>query len=670
MVSNLASTGLPGAIFDTQKKEPETFGPSILLAKAQGLELQYWGIDQILDAELDVLIAAAGRVAFFQIDSQFLRGWSAEQNFIGDKYLKLLKILSEKSDCSIFLMLPPLGNDSNLRLEILKPLLQISGFSLALNTEQLPALKAFLDSPLETRKTAYHTALTPPTLQLKKSYWVDNFPQWHLPQSLPASNALLNNFYPMAFKLDLGKRSMFLSSAALLWLLSPSENFQLLPLEKCLLNHLPLLLSQFFLEVRNFSEGKFAPPAVLQAHEVVAFDKIFETLQFAGKKQQDAAAVKFSKVSWMEIADFCESSPWSLEEKEAKLKVQKCLIDRTLDAKLDWVWINLSPNTFLSENSINASQSEATIAGLKCFGEQLMWRAHEKQQPMPKFLLGFELGNNIVGSNSPKNPAHDIFNNCYSDIPEPLDFDFWKEELLKPLKSFLDLWNGNEGAKILPVQGVVADIEFYNRRWTSSFLPTMGFGKNTRELFAMQDGDKRSGRLAVSPFVKNLMAKKKCQHYFSFLQKSSEQLGIKIRTQVNKLLPGRPFSVYLPNLVFDWFHTGFFKGLSQKAPIHIFSFNSNYNLTAGLMEKKGIKASHSAPFMLSKLVEQENFGLVETLLSQNKASSAVGQTGGVWLNRFSRIAHPFKPGEWYFLEQSTASSRTRDQFCRTISRLN
>jgi hypothetical protein len=565
-------------------------------------------------------------------------------------------------------MLPNFCSSAEQKLAFLNPFLQITGFEDVQNDAlQLKGLELFLASQLESRKTAYHTALTPPMIQPKQAEVAKELGDYAFPVNIPAISPTLNNFLPMAFKLTLGAKSLLLSSSSLLGLLGPTENFQLLPIERFLFSNLPVLLSQFFLELGGLATGQTVKITLRQG-DLISPEKIFAQLGFSmvSKDNAEPAGKRFSKVAWMEIDDFCNFKPTCAEEPIAQTTTQSCLVDRTLAAQIDWVWINLSPNTFLPEGSINKSKADFVIEGLKNFTTQLVAQAQDKQLTPPKFLLGFELGNNIVGKNSPKNFAYDLFGNPYPDIPEPLDFDFWKKELLKPLKSFLDLWKKTEQSKAMPVQGVVADIEFYNRKWTSSFLPTMGFGKKSRELFAMQDADKRAGKMPIEQFVKKLATDRKCSKYFSFLQKSSEQLGLKIRSQVEKLLPGKNFAVYLPNLTFDWFHTGFFRGLSQKTPIHIFSFNTHYDLTVGLMEKKGIKASHSTPFMLSKLNDYEGLGLIQRLYDKNLVSSSPDQSGGIWLNRFSRIAQPFKPNEWYFLEQSKAGNRTRDEFCRTL----
>ncbi len=663
-----------GAIFDTQVLSPESFAPSIFLAEQQGLKLEYVGLDKILDWPIDRLCKKAGSVAFFQLSQEFLRGFQADPNNPAcAKFLKFFKIIGQDLRTTIILMLPPLGRDIGRAIDILDPLLNFAGMQRPLKVQEydkLEALKNFLSNSIEIRKVGYHTSLVPPAGLENKFERKNNSNIF--PCRKPNLSGLLDVFMPMAFNLtDL--RKIVLSNSALFGLLGPTENFQLMPLQEHLVGDLIVLISQFFLEIKNFALGIDEPELVIK-DKILTFKQLFEKLGFACQTKQinkkSEGSRNFSKVSWMEIDAFCQCQNHCQKEQDLKSFSCQKIVDRTLDAGLDWVWINLSPNTFLPKNGINASRSEMLMAGLSKFAQLLVSAALSRGVKVPKFLLGFELGNNIVGQNAPKNYATDIYCNAYTDIPEPLDFNFWKDELLKPLKMFLDEWGGLEVSKSFPVDGIVLDIEFYNRKWTGMFLPTMGFDKFSRESFCTKIGQKKGLKMPLENFVKKMADSGRFQDYFQFLELSAKNIAKRIACQVSKLLGDRPICVYVPNIVFDWFFEGFFSGLSEKRPIHIFSFNSRFDLIAQLMANKNINASHGSAVMLSKVTMHEDFDLIEKIFNQNAVSSVEKQTGGIWLNRFSRIGQPFQTGQWFFLEQSPASEARRDRFCRFLGGLN
>lgn len=664
LLSQSGQAKVRGAIFDTQIRASESFAPAKLLASEQGMELEYIGMDKIMDWKLDKLLEAAGQVAFFQMSPEFFRGWQKSAGPACSKFLKLLKAIGQKKETLVALMLPSVGKDADQRVAAFQPLVKLSGLDdFDVDFSQTQKLREFLDKPLEQRKPPFHTVLTPPAAQFKKDYADKSLSGCALPVHKPKMSVLMDFFYPLAVHLKSDEKTVLVSSSALLGLAGPTENFQLMPVAENLANDFMVVLSQFFHEVRGLAT-RTRVDAPIKAGQVRKFKKVFEVAGLAKDGQPEAVDKKsFNKVSWMELDDFVGQSP-EQEKYAAKL------VEKTLDAGLDWVWISLSPNTLLSDNAINKVRANAVMAGLEKFAHMLVSRADERGQEVPKFLLGFELGNNIVEANAPKNFAHDIYGNPYPDMPEPLDFGFWKDELLKPLKTFMDRWARTEASKCLPVEGVVLDIEFYNRQWTSMFLPTMGFGKVTREHFALRGGEKRAGKMETDEFIKKMASQSRMGQYFEFLEKNAADLGQKLRTQVSKLLPGKTLCVYLPNLTLDWFHDGFFRGLStQNQPIHIFSFNARFDCLDDMMAKKGIHTSHSAAVMLSKVNSFEEFGAVSQLAEQNRASSAPGQTGGIWLNRFSRIVHPFQPGQWFFLEQSSANQVRRDKFCRFLSEI-
>lgn len=663
-----------GAIFDTQVFSKESFAPSVFLAGEQGLELEYVGIDKIVDLPIDSLFKKAENIAFFKISSEFLRGFQTNsENEVYQKFSRLLKTVGQNFQTTVVFMLPPLGRDSQKALEIIEPLLTISGMQKPFQSQdfnKIEELKAFLSNPLEARKVGFHTSLVPPSAKNQKVEQVKNFTN-SFPSNRPNISSLIDVFLPMAFNLYFEQRKIVLSSNSLFGLVSPTENFGLLPLQEYLVDDLIVLISQFFLDIKNFALGVTDPELVLRPR-IPKFVQLFEKLEFCDQTRKIKMPTEsaISKVSWMEIDDFCVFDGVCQNDLCTKQINGQKLIDRTLDSGLDWVWINLSPNTFLPKNSINNSRSCALMKGLEKFAQLLAQCAQERGVKIPKFLLGLELGNNIVEQNSPKNCATDIYGNQYCDIPAPLDFNFWKDELLKPLKMFLDEWQNFEISKLFPVSGIVLDIEFYNRKWTGMFLPTMGFDKFNRESFSSSIGQKKASKLPIQTFIKKMVEAGNCEQYFKFLELRASELSGRLMVQLEKLLGKSPVCVYVPNIVFDWFFTGFFAGLSARRPIHIFSFNSRFDLIGKLMETKKISASHGAAVMLSKVSMHEDFDLVEKLFRQNIKSNNSLQSGGIWLNRFSRIGQPFQPGQWFFLEQSPATEARRERFCRFLSRLN
>ena len=534
---------------------------------------------------------------------------------------------------------------------------------------ELEKIKTFLKNPIKSRPLPYHTSLLVPSARLLRDAKKDKSFEcgyFDFTKRLSVSKKL-DFFKPLGALIKGKNKNIVVASSNVFSLVDPEEDFKFFPVASGLQTDMVKVLIDFFSQVRKLSKTKPLKAKQKGSAKKITINSIYEELDFCfsghQKNRMFDRLVEFKNVGWMEIDDF-------LDDKKAKV-CQK-MLEQTIDAGLDWVWINLSPNMLYNQDGVRRDKKEKYLNAFERFSEGLVRVAKNKNKPTPKLLMGFEVGNNLVGTNLPKNPAYDIFGNCYDDLPEPLDFEFWESQLVKPLEEFVADYSDKN---FLPIEGVVIDLEFYLRKFSSMFTSNMGFGKKTVTQFLQNQGVAAPGDLPAASYFKHVGD---LGAYFKYLSKSAKLLGKSVFEKFNSIIPEKQICCYAPNLSFNWFYKGFYAGLSCQRPIQIFSLTHRFDLIAKMAAKQGINCSHSGVAMLSKFVQEQDFKFVETVVENNKHSTfkhfdksgmSVGQRGGVWTNRFSRLASPFQPGAWYFLEQTVATDLTRQKLCEFLAGL-
>jgi len=230
--------------------------------------------------------------------------------------------------------------------------------------------------------------------------------------------------------------------------------------------------------------------------------------------------------------------------------------------------------------------------------------------------------------------ALDMYGNSYEDAPAPLNEAFWSEEIIIPLQKFIKDWNT---ISIVPLSGVVLDLEMYIKS-TGVFLSTMGFDKNTFIKFQELPEIKtyQYAHSFLNTFFKTpadyIINNKLASKYFQYLASNAQDLGFKLNTIINNLIPNAIIGCYAPNISPTWFYKNLYKGLSFNNPIMLFTFNTEFRTHQPWLKQNNINVQHSSALMLAKIEGPKNFSLINNILKEHD---------GIWLNRFSTIVENY-----------------------------
>ena len=123
-------------------------------------------------------------------------------------------------------------------------------------------------------------------------------------------------------------------------------------------------------------------------------DYIFK-LYFTGVNFHPLEVQKKKKTAWMELLAFEETGSESFGELKKKREQQRKLIDATLQADLDCLWISLSPQMYYGVHAKNPEKKDIFERSVVRFCHELQKEAHLRGQGFPKILVGFEIVNNL-----------------------------------------------------------------------------------------------------------------------------------------------------------------------------------------------------------------------------------------------------------------------------------
>jgi hypothetical protein len=672
---NLNSKTLNICILDTSGLESYKLHPFMDILNSVDFKFDYKSFAQFLDMEQNQLKLEKYDGIFFILGIEFLQGMAKSP--ASHKILQIIRFVGQNQKKLIGLFLPQI---CNLKIENKASVFAPIFVRLGINVNNYPfqliadsdndlymvqknifeiekglayfsqATKLFFDVPIEAKGFLYNTTLSSPR---DTSFVQPNLKFSQISALLPIKRfgceKLAPTFpYGIYFFDPIRENHFFVSSLSLLSLSGISENFHICPMSFVVRKQIHENIQETFWELNQIVSQKTNTIFTIDFKGIEQNKKpvLPKKVALIGKSIKEKNQEKFlKKIAWMDIGIFEEESTRKPEEKEKIEKQKNIFTEAVIKSGSDLtLWITLNPHMYYSPIARRKDKTEVFWNGVKNLTQHLKDKANELKVKTPKILIGYELTNNIYPPNYPKNPAIDLYENNYFDIPTPLDQNFWDNEIKMPLQSFLREWNKTEINNGLELAGVVLDLEMYCRRTTGAFLAPMGFEPETIKKFVQNPEEQN---------IHFLLKNKYLQKYFLFLENQAKVLGQDLKKFVNEQLPHGIIACYAPNISVDWFYKGFYAGLSTKEkPIQLLTFNSEFKSHQKWLEKNNIFANHSSVLMLSKIKGQPDFWWINHILEHNH---------GIWFNKYSRFAED-PSASWTNIEQSPMSREDQLKF--------
>lgn len=655
-------------IFDTTHRESFLYQPFIEIVQSLNWHVQYLGFDKILNSEEKELPLSEASAVFFILGIEFLNGiYSSSAT---EKILTILSNFANKKNRLLGLIFPSLNINPQTNL-ILKfnPIFKSIGITQdtshpsIISPLEYESIKNFiittnnfLTRPVEKRYIKYHTSLNSP----------------HHGQIFPKSDSILNilpneNKYsdPIKTTMPYGfywfnpvkKNNIFISNSTILSFSGITENCHFCPSKFTLRREMLYGVQDMLSKILQTNNLDVLSTSSLKNHDPI---KKF------GKKISQENNCPVHKTAWMELNIFETpqfDSKISVTEQEEKLKIQEQqqnqLIEYIVKSNIDSLWISLNPHMYYSPIAKKVNQEKILIDSISLFTKKLKTALDKMKSKPPKILVGFEIANNLYEPNLPKDCAHDIYGNSYFDIPDPLNQNFWNNELEKPLEKIINQWNKAEINNGLSLSGVTLDLEMYCRRTSGVFLSTMGLNKKNINSFIHKNNIKLHNT-KFNDIIKFLIENRLLEKYFEFLENQAFELGKKLRSHFNKQIPSCIISCYIPSILINWFYTGLFKGLSDSEnPLHLFTFNTEFLTHKKWFLQNKTYVTHSSVLLLSKLTNKESFKHINKILKHHH---------GIWFNRFSRLIEP-KTDDWTTIEKPQIPQEQYKKFIDYLSKI-
>lgn len=644
-VSSSFTKSLKIGLFDTTNIEQYKYQNFIDIAESVGFEVYYKSLAQIVDND-DKFNLSEYKAIFFIIGIEFLKS-IATKSRVALKILDLLKKVGQQNKL-IGLALPSImGNKIRNKASFFVPIFNILGINRTqknyLTTQKsnyilnslFILINNFLNIPLETRGFSYHTTLSSPRKikfqQIKPVH--TNFVT-----TLPIKNISNNPTLPYGIYWinKLNKKQIFITSSSLLSFSGISENFHFCPTNYKLRLQMLKDIQQMLQELHSILTLKEINYKKIKESQLPELPKSITNL---GKTIIKKNSRYFKKIAWMDINIFEKTD-------EKSKKIQKKLINSIILSGSDLkLWVTVNPHMYYSAIGKKKNNKKIFWKSIIAFTRALRIKAKQLNTTPPQILIGFETVNNLYPPNRPKNYAIDIYGNKYFDIPNPIDFNFWKQEIIDPLNIFLKKWKNPKINNEIKIAGIVLDLEMYCRKTSSSFLNTLGFSQENIKKFNNKN-------------LKYLIKNRELQKYYDFLEEQATITGKKIKQDVEKILPNGELLCYAQNISTDWFYKGFYEGLSSKdRPIQLLTFNSEFNIHQAWLEKNKIYANHSSVLMLSKIKSSKDFWWIDKKLKHHH---------GVWFNKFSRFSEN-NHKSWMSIEQSPMNKKNQIRFFKLLN---
>ncbi len=631
-------------LFDTTNIEKYKYQNFIDIAESIGFDVDYKPMTKLIDNSDDLNLSEYKSI-FFIIGIEFLKG-IATKSTVAIKILDILKKFGQQNKL-VGLVLPPImGNKIKNKAALFAPIFN----SLKINVTKQNYIAAqrpnyvlnslfiminnFLNIPMEVKGYAYHTTLSSPikgktpTIKPVHTNFITTLPIKYIKKdsTLPYGIYWSNQF---------NKKQIFITSASLLSFSGISENFHFCPTNYKLRFNMLKNTQQMLKELHSILTMKNIDYEKINKYEL---PKLPESILKTGNPIKTKGDHYFKKIAWMDIHIFEKTDKKS---KKKQLKLVNSILLSGSDLKL---WLTLNPHMYYSPIGKKKNNKEIFWKSISSFTHALNIRSKQLNITSPEILIGFETANNLYPPDYPKNCAIDIYGNKYFDIPNPINFSFWKQEIINPLNIFLSKWNNPKTNNGIKIAGIVLDLEMYCRKTANNFLTTTGFSPENIKKFNNKD-------------LKYLIRNNKLQKYYSFLKKQTTNIGKKIKQNFEKHLPNGIISCYAQNISTDWFYKGFYKGLSSKnKPVQLLTFNSEFNMHQEWLEKNKIYAKHSSVLMLSKIKSKKDFWWINKKLKHHH---------GVWLNKFSRFSEN-NHKDWMSVEQSQMQEQDEIEFFKML----
>lgn len=652
-------------IYDTINREQCVIQPFID-ALNNNWNVQYSPLDRIMDIDINEIKTDTTQSVFFIFGIEFLKGLQTSSP-ISQKVVTLLKKYGSEQNKLIGLSFPSISINPEANLiEKFKPIfesfyttsnqtLDKTLTSTQFNEESTPKdLKAFtivannfLARPLEGRPLKYHTTLSMPrsgqnfyTSQLKRIIAENKDTLKFLPENSRLPDEV-NDTPPFGLYFINKKNHIFITQNSLLSFSGITENCHFCPMIFGLRNELLNCMNDTARQVSNiFLNLNKSPDLTATATtNQVTFPVIMG-------QSLNSIEPSLRKTAWMEINIFAPQDPIITSTKDTQnqsstLDQQKQLISYIIDSKLDTLWISVCPNCFYSPIALQKHNEKKMLDSISNFTSQLKEACQKNNSKNPKILIGFEIANNLYNEGLPKVTAQDVYGNNYMDIPDPLNEDFWNNEVEIPLTKFVEQWNKPEIGNGIELSGVMLDLEMYGRKSSGIFLTTMGISQNNLNDFFKEQSIKAEP-MTVNATLNYLMNNKLSVKYFEFLENKARSLGLRLKDSFDRCIPKCAIALYMPNILASWFYKGLYKGLCKTdQPLYLFSFNAEFNYHKNWFTQNNINAHHSSVLLLSKLSNSDNFKLASDVLTHHH---------GVWLNRFSRLIEK-RSNDWTAAEK-------------------
>jgi hypothetical protein len=654
------------ALIDTAERDTFLYQPALDIFASVGFTVHYLPLDNVIDTPLKLEHYDA---AFFLFGNEFLSG--NRQGHLWGKIVRALQQYACRKDKLVglfFPSLPGLKPTANI-IEVLMPLFQALGIGLVqmpwhesvLSWANMSAISpsvndfmqltnTFLVNALEARPLRYHTTLNMPhggifvdTEQIQKEVSQRSRSLFLLPRNTSCSEIVRQTLpYGVYWFNPLYKNHVLISTTSLLTFAGISENFRFCPIDIGIRQEMLAMVQRMLWDVVCLAK----PHSSSEQPELPA------SITSLGFISPGSSRERGLKTAWMEIAVFDESEVKSSDELVQRRAQQDKIIEYIFQSGLDALWITFNPHMYYSPIARHKGKEQSWLQSIACFTKKLNTGAILYKSSVPRILIGFEITNNIYEPYLPKVYPVDVYENGYADLPLPASRVFWQREVIEPLKKFVEQWQDTTISHGISLSGVVLDLEMYCRRNAGLFSSTMTIDADTFSRF-----DQQAQNLSVRDRVLRLTGHGKAKKYFNFLEGDAYKIGTYLNTECVRCIPNCQLMCYLPNVQVSWFYKGLYRGLSQaKRPLHILTFNSEFFAHESWFKRNKIPIKHSTVLMLSKLTSEQDFNLVDVLISRHH---------GLWLNRFSRFVEPASR-DWTSLEQPAIPESSYPAFMKYL----
>ena len=682
----LRAEGLSVAIINTDIRPVVTYDQPMRILKNLGWKVSYHSLQDVLDDGIDSVFEKKPNFSIFLLGFEFLR--APEDSFVKKNVLSALSRSAQVEGGATIVMLPGCMSDEKQYNRTMAPTFNALGLGefCGLSSWMEPgksiarSLMQFLITPLTRRGLSYHTTLRNPA---EKSTLV-KMPKFFLKDasgdialSLPYQfsgrfddNGPLRSLFPlgMLFFSPAMQHSFVFAPDTLMTTFGCYESFQIFPLLKDLQEDFATLSACFWADIDAWVRlsGDLSRRNIETAFQTGRTNKLIQS--GAAFPEEPRVAVKHKKkkkTAWMELLAFEETGSESFGELKKKREQQRKLIDATLQADLDCLWISLSPQMYYGVHAKNPEKKDIFERSVVRFCHELQKEAHLRGQGFPKILVGFEIVNNLYNEHLPENPAVDVYGSVNADVPSPCSKQFWIQEVIDPFKKFMNFVRSKRLDHLF--DGILLDLELYGRRSASEFTPLMLCDKSiAKEFCAARHVDCEFS--TQQEFIDWVSKERLWKELVVFVGKKIHECALMVQKAVVApgVFPGASIGVYSQTISVDLFCKNFLPGLvSRGKPLNWFTFHTAFDRVRSVVEKElgGLNVLHSSVVMLSKMTDNQVASLVllKALISKND---------GVWFNRWSRIAEPHDLLAWHRVEQPAVFlPQSRVEFYRNIAAL-